>query len=186
MNYRRRPTEISPIEFERQVRTWLERAAGNLEDFSSTHHAQVSGDSGEYEIDIEAQFQAFDGAEFKVLVECKRYKNPVKRDVVMLLDAKLRDTGAHKGIIFSTSHFQRGALEYAVTRGIALVTIQDGRTNYHTRAYGQKAEPPPWVKLSRYIGWYTTPGSDNSEEFSLIDDYRIEPLEACFKDREKA
>ena len=175
--------EITPIEFERQVKAWLERAAGNLRNFRSTHRAQVSGDSGEYEIDIEATFETFDGAEIKVLVECKRYKNPIKRDVVMLLNAKLRDTGAHKGIVFSTSDFQSGALQYAKARGIATVTVQDGKTYYHTRAYGNEAEPPPWVKLSKFIGWFATPGPSGYGAYSLIDDDKIELLEAWFQER---
>ncbi len=180
------PLEISPIEFERQVKAWLERAAGKLIGFKASHRAQVSGDSGEYEIDIEVRFEAFGGADFIVLIECKRHRNPIKRDVVMLLDAKLRDTGAHKGIVFSTSAFQSGALEYAEARGIATLTVRDGKTNYHTRSYGLKAEPPTWGHVSKFIAWFSTPGSTGFGQFSLVDDTRIEPLEAWFNGREEA
>jgi len=175
------PVDITPIEFEQQVKAWLDRVPHSLRDFSSTHRELISGDSGEYEIDIVARFEVFGGAEIVVLIECKRYKNPVKRDVVMFLEAKLRDTGAHKGIIFSTAGFQRGALEYAANRGIATVTVQDGKTNYHTRAYGQQVEPPPWVKLSRFIGWFTTIAENGNITNSLINDDRIEPLEEWFQ-----
>ena len=178
--------EISPIEFELQVKTWLERAAGMVKGFKASHRTQVSGDSGEFEIDIEVRFEALGGAEFIVLVECKRHKNPIKRDVVMVLDGKLRDTGAHKGIIFSTSEFQRGALQYAAARGIATLTVRDGKTNYQTRAYGQRAEPPPWVHVSKFIAWFSTPGSSGGGHFSLVDDTRVEPLEAWLKGREEA
>jgi restriction system protein len=175
------PVEITPFQFECQVKAWLEHTAGPLEGFTASQRSCIGGDSGEYEIDIEARFQAFGGAEFVVLVECKRYKHPVKRDVVMLLESKIRDTGAHKGMIFSTSSFQRGALEYAKARGIATLIVQDGRTNYHTKAYRQKVEPPPWVHVSKYIAWFAAPGGPQSVVHSLVDDTRIDPIMAWLK-----
>ncbi|SCY77596.1 restriction endonuclease [Butyrivibrio sp. INlla14] len=63
--------------------------------------------------------------DFKVLCECKQFKNPVKRDVVVLLDGKIRSLGAQKGIICSTSGFQKGAIKYAKEHGIALFQIYD-------------------------------------------------------------
>jgi len=180
------PVEISPIEFERQVKSWLDRTPYLLKDFSSTHHERVRGDSGEYEIDIVARFEVLGGANIVVLVECKHWNSPVKRDNVMLLDAKLRDTGAHKGIIFSTAGFQSGAIQYASARGIATVTVQDGKTTYVTRAYGQNFEPPPWVKLSKYVGWFTTIVKSGNVAYSLIDDEEIDPLVEWLQQEKKA
>jgi hypothetical protein len=39
------------------------------------------------------------------------------------LASKIQDTSAHKGIVFSTSGFQKGALEYAKAHGISAVSV---------------------------------------------------------------
>lgn len=176
------PVDITPEQFERQVHDWIKLSAKGLKNFVITHLHKLKGDSGEYEIDAMAEFEVFDGAAIKVLVECKRYKSAVKRDVIMILESKIRDTNSHKGIVFSTSGFQKGAIEYAQKRGIATVTVQNGNTNYFTKAQGHgPAKPPPWVKLSKYIGWFTTFDDKSNPSFSLIDDDRRDPLVEWFK-----
>jgi len=171
------PVDITPEQFERQVHDWLKASADGLKSFSVIHSHILEGDSGEYEIDVMAEFEVFAGALIKVLVECKRYKNPVKRDVIMVLESKIRDTGAHKGMVFSTSGFQKGAIQFAQKRGIATVTVQHGYTNYFTRAEGSRVvTPPPWLQLSEYIGWFMTVTEEGNRSFSLIDDDRNDPL----------
>ena len=168
------PVEITPEEYEKQAVAWL-RSTHPASDISVQHLRRVQGEAGEYEIDVVVEMEILGGSRIVVLVECKRYRSAVKRDVVMVLEAKLRDTGAHKGIVISTSGFQRGALEYAESRGIATVTLQDGRTNYHTRAHGQAASPPDWVHVSQFIGWFLRP-SPAGWSSSLIDDKRQDSL----------
>ena len=171
------PVDITPEQFECQVYDWLKESADGLKSFIITRSSTLEGDSGAYEIDIMAELEIFNGTLIKVLVECKRYKNPVKRDVIMILESKIRDSDAHKGMVFSTSGFQKGAIEYAQQRGIATVTVQYGHTNYFTRAAGARpAAPPPWVKLSKYIGWFTTLTDEGNESRNLIDDDRKDPL----------
>jgi restriction system protein len=68
-------TKITPKEFEEQVKTWVQKAGGNLKSFTVDHLKTLEGDSGEYEIDVTAVFTIFEGAEIKVLIECKRYKS---------------------------------------------------------------------------------------------------------------
>jgi restriction system protein len=169
--------DISPEQFELQVKEWIEGSAESLESFEVTHLKSLEGDSGEYEIDVTAEFVVFGGAKIKVLIECKRYSNSVKRDVIMVMESKLRDSSAHKGMVFSTSGFQSGAIEYASKRGIATVTVQHGHTNYHTRS----AEPKqtnilPWVVVPDFIGWFTSLTSDNNQSFSLVESKRLTPL----------
>ena len=171
------PVEITPEQFERQVYDWLKASTDGLKSFTIIRSSTLEGDSGEYEIDVMAEFEIFDGALIKVLVECKRYKNPVKRDAIMILESKIRDSDTHKGMMFSTSGFQKGAIEYAQLRGIATVTVQHGHTNYITMAAGTKpAVPLPWAKLSKYIGWFITLTDEDNELRALIDDDRKDPL----------
>jgi Restriction endonuclease len=69
----------------------------------------------------------FRGAIYRTLIECKRYSNPIEREIVMILLQKLQSTGSQKGMIFSTSPFQSGAIEFAKIHGIALVYVQWGK-----------------------------------------------------------
>jgi restriction system protein len=169
--------EITPTQFEERVLKWLRNCDDSLRDFLVVHSNTVPGNSGDYEIDIHIEFSVFGGAKLTVLVECKRYRNPVKRDVVMILDSKLHDTGAHKGMIFSTSGFQRGAIQYATKRGIALIDVADGTSNYFTRSENAgKIALPPWVSVPDYIGWFQTSDDGSSVECSVLSDERFDPL----------
>jgi len=131
-----RMVDVTPEDYEKQVLRWLQDAACDVKDFKASHLERLLGYGGEYEFDIVVEFTIFGGAKIVVLVECKRYKNPVDRDLILVLEAKKQDVGAHKAMIFSTSGFQRGALEYATAHGIATVVFADGRSIYKTRFYG--------------------------------------------------
>ena len=169
--------DISPEQFELQVRDWLENTDDNLTGFSVTHLERLKGDSGEYEIDVVAEFTVFEHAIIKVLIECKKYKSPVKRDVIMILESKIRDSNAHKGMVFSTSGFQSGAIEYASKRGIATVGVQHGHTNYFTKSLGvQPVSPPPWVETPDYIGWFIRQTESGIQNFSLVEAGRNETI----------
>jgi len=177
------PVDITPEEFERLVESWLAEASGDMESFVVTHREDLDGRSGTYEMDVVARFNVLDGAKIKVLVECKRHKNSIKRDVVMILNQKIQEVGAHKGMIFATANFQSGAIEFAEQHGIALVTVEDGMAVYHTRSYNQQeVDPPSWVHISDYVGWVTRLNDDGNETKSVIDDNRIRPLKNWFSE----
>lgn len=142
---------LTPEQFELEVKAILEASASGLSNFSVQHRKSLSGVDGEYEIDIFAKFTAL-GVGFQVLVECKRYSSPVKREAVQILNDRIRSTGSQKGMLFSTSGFQSGAIEYAAKHGIALVHLVDGKMSYSTRSmYGPK-EPPSFIKVPSVVG----------------------------------
>jgi restriction system protein len=144
---------ISPSEFEQHVRDLLSSAGGELSDFSVSRLENIEGAGGEYEIDVIARFTVFGAADLVILVECKHHKNPIKRDVVMVLESKLRDTKAHKGMIFATCDFQSGALEFARTHRIATVRVTgDGMTSL-TRSYSAVAD----VSDTGFASWLCEP-----------------------------
>jgi len=150
------------------VRTWLESAAGTLSEFSATHREALTGMDGEYEIDVAVRFQAM-GVPFLVLVECKRYRKPVEREVVQVLYDRMRSIGAQKGILFSTSKFQSGALEYATRHGIALIQLVDG----NALIMGRSSEPLPgdpfFPGRPDYFGMLNSLSTDGKRTFSSID-----------------
>lgn len=148
------PIDISPGDFEELVLEWLRRAAAQQQQTITTKHLGVAdGDGGQYRTDVLVTFSALGGASFVVLVECKRHARPVEREDVMVLESKLRDVNAQKGILFSTSGFQSGALDFATAKHIATVAIVDGKWLYQTRAAGgRQANPPPWAHFDPYAG----------------------------------
>ena len=142
---------LSPQEFEAEVASFLKSKHADQRGLRIDRLEKISVQDGTYEIDITARFEAL-GVDFLVLVECKHHKSPIKRDVVQILHDRVRAVGAQKGIIFSTSRFQRGAVQYAQAHGVALVEIADSRTCYVTRGYEAEKELLPGVPPR--VGWF--------------------------------
>ena len=153
MEKRKSINELSPTEFEEwcmKVLTAYAEEEG-LKELTISHDRKIRGYDGKYQIDILAEFIAL-GTSIKILCECKRYKNTVKREKVAILKEKLESIGAQKGILISTSGFQRGAIEYARTHGIALIKVEDYRFEYLSHASGQKApDDDPFLYAERHM-----------------------------------
>lgn len=143
---------ITPIEFELLVKEYLTELGKELKSFDAIHNKIIERIDGNYQIDVYAEF-SFLGADFKLLIECKKHKNKIKRETVQLLYDKIRAIGAHKGMIFSTSGFQDGAFKYANEHGIALIRVIEGKYTYFTKgADSPNFEPPPWADIPKYVG----------------------------------
>ena len=119
--------KMTPEKFEKYVRGIVKRENMTLQDFKVTHLEPVEGMDGEYKMDVVATFVLFGGAVYRTLIECKRYSDPIEREIVMILQQKLQSTGSQKGMIFSTSRYQSGAIEFAKVHGVALVYVQWGK-----------------------------------------------------------
>lgn len=147
--------DISPTEFERLVRNWIVSQGGELTNLEVTHDAKVEAHDATYQIDVLAKFQAFGGADFTVLIECKKYRGAVEREQVQVLHGKVVSLGAHKGMLFTTSGFQSGAIKYAAAHGIALVSIADGAAAFQTRsAFPVKPQSSGLLNLPTFGLWY--------------------------------
>ena len=155
------PLEIYPEEYEKVVLRWLSNASteGKVK-LCLRHRQKIEGHGGNYEIDVVVEFSLFGGAVIKVIVECKRHRRPVERDDVMAFAMKIQTTASHKGMMFSTSGFQRGAIKFANSQGIALVTFVDGKFTYETRHQGPTQDPPSWVDLPNYAGLFFIDGGN--------------------------
>jgi restriction system protein len=125
-------TEMTSSEFEQYALSLLEVAIKDLPNAEVKHNQLMITSDGKYQIDGTIRFETM-GVKYLTLVECKMYKNPVSREKVQVLYDKLRAIGAQKGILVTTSCFQKGAIEYASFHGIALVQVVDGRLMYEVR-----------------------------------------------------
>lgn len=126
----------------------------NLEDFLIEHNVKKKSHDGTYQIDVYALFTALN-VSIKVLCECKQYKNKVKRELVQILDKKLESLGMNKGILMSTSGFQKGAIQYAKEHGIALIQVFDHSCEQYSCSGGPDAVCNPAIDPFEYarIHW---------------------------------
>jgi len=162
----KKKTKITSVQFELQVKRFLESTAGKLKDFQTVHRESMDGQDGTYEIDITARFKIF-GADFLVLVECKNHKNHIKREHVQMLHAKQVSLSAQKAMLFATTPFQDGAVEYANQHGIALVQLASGETLYFTKSGNPTPLPD---SVPSYVGWLITQhdGACGGVSYSLV------------------
>lgn len=185
MNYRdpespwnpRNPADITPEAFERLVLDWLKESARQSgHEIEAEHLGVIEGLGGEYKIDALVTLTIFGGAQVTFLVECKHKNRPVERDDALILEAKLRDVGAHKGMMFSTSGFQSGAIKYAGGKGIATITVIEGKWLYETRsACGGQLNRRLGPNSTRYAGIRVTP-TDKGVACHTIDSENTDAL----------
>ena len=128
--------KITPSEFEQFVVELLNSVDPLLASLEVTLHDRIEGVDGLYDFDATVRF-GFAGMRFLVLVEAKRHKNPIKRELVQVLHSKLRSVGAQKAAMIATAPYQRGALDYAKAHGIALATVTEGRFTFETKSFGE-------------------------------------------------
>lgn len=171
--FRYPPADISAEEFEAWLGELLESASTNVEDFRVTVHDKVVGTDGTFDLDATIRLR-WAGMDFLAVVEAKRHTNPIKRELVQILHSKVQSTGAHKGVLFSTAPFQRGALEFAKVHGIALVHVTEGRFAFETRAR-EPTSPPSREQAMKQFGLpvfaghcYGPGGSPGSTAVTLI------------------
>ncbi|WP_159473766.1 restriction endonuclease [Chryseobacterium sp. 18068] len=148
-------TDITATEFEILVKNYLVEIGGNLNDLKIQHNTKIESYDGNYQIDVYTEFEALN-TKIKVLVECKKHKNFIKRETVQVLYDKIRATGSHKGIIFATSGFQSGAEKFAKEHGIALITIIDGKLTCSVKSF-HKENLEEYLKfwdIPKFVGEY--------------------------------
>ena len=166
------PIQITPEEYEDQVCSWLSQASkANANDIVWTSRKVIEGQGGDYEIDVVGEMSLLEGSQIRILVECKRWRRPVNREIVLAHAKKLERTASHKGMIFSTSGFQRGALEAAEVEGIATLIFVDGKVTYQTRALGSRREPPEWITLPKYAALLMSVGCNSIRTNQVTSDH---------------
>lgn len=85
----------------------------------------LSGISGErYQIDVYYEFVRA-GVRHRVIIECKDWKDPVKREVINALESKVRDIPGVIGVIISRNGYQSGAINFSKQKGILALTSDE-------------------------------------------------------------
>ena len=170
--------EMTPTEFEKNALLVLQQQLEGIEKCKFEHNKIVSVSDGNYQIDGYIEFSAM-GITYKTFVECKHYKNSIKRENVQLLYDKLRACGAHKGILISSSNFQSGAITYATQHGIALIQLTEAGSEYHTRSMldmPSERNYSTYCDEKKYIGVMQTSIKDG-----LIHCYYLSDSDFCLR-----
>lgn len=172
-------TKVKADDYEREVAAWLAALGRDLPGLRVEHQERIETPDGAFRFDVTARFRLLD-VEFLVLVECKDHVRPVEREDVQVLADRLRAAAAQKGILFSTNGFQKGAIEFAASRRIALVRFIDGNLTYETRSQQLFREPrpgpPPWADVPQYVGVVISLTSSGGWHQSVLSASRTEPL----------
>lgn len=150
------PADITPDEFEQWVVGLIKSVAPLVEALEVTLHDKIQGVDGLYDFDATVRFN-LGGMRFLVLVEAKRHKHPIKRELVQVLHDKLRSVGAQKAAMIATAPYQRGAVEYAKAHGIALATVTEGRFTFETKSVDEaptmsRQEPADRFGVPEFVG----------------------------------
>ena len=178
--YRELEAYITPKEFELFCLETLKAYAEieHLKKFTIKHNQKLKTEDGIYQIDILAEYTLF-GTKNKVLVECKKYSNSIKRDIVASLYSKLQSLGAQKGIIISTAGFQSGAVKYAEKHGIALWQVYNNHIKHISASIDKQASEYMEFKLEveRFLPKYFVLEWDCSSDYPYQQIYPTEKME---------
>jgi len=151
-------TEMMPEEFEQYTLDMLKEVMNGLEDVVFEHDVIIDAYDGSYQIDGRISYKAL-GCNIVMLVECKKYNGPVKREHIQILYDKVRSTGANKGIFVTTSYYQSGAYDYEKAHGIALLVIADGKINYEIRSRQKMSDDMYPKRMSKFTTiWWNCQG----------------------------
>jgi restriction system protein len=144
LNHLRRNPKVTWEQYERHVRDFLSASSEKVK-VNVTGKRTLDIEGQEYEVDATAELEMLGGIRVMCIIECKRHGRPVSRDLVIALHGKTQHLGAHKSILFSTSGFQRGAVDYARRFGVALVKLADGRVTVVTKSEDTPETPPDFL-----------------------------------------
>ena len=113
------------IEYEKYIKSVFTQILRDedIQNVFVDHDVKMKGKTGTHQIDVYWEYMQF-GELIKVAVECKRYSKNVSIGVVRDFNSVLQDLNCSKGIIVTTTGFQKGAIEFASNNNISLKVIR--------------------------------------------------------------
>ena len=76
---------------------------------------KVTGARGQHDIDVYVTFEKF-GQECRWIIECKLWSKRIHKSEVQTLHGIVQDVGADRGLLFTETGFQSGALNWPKTQ----------------------------------------------------------------------
>lgn len=140
--------------------------------FATRTDEHLQGARGTHDIDVTARATVA-GISQLWIIECKKWRRPVPKERALTFIGIVNDVGADRGLMFSESGFQAGAVRAATNTNITLTSLADFQQNSadelasirikaldeRAAALGQRflaiwelAEADRRAVLSRYVG----------------------------------
>lgn len=98
-------------------------------------NAKVQGARGKHRIDVLVSFSNY-GYKNTWVCECKFWSSSIPKEKVLALQAIIQDIGADKGLLFSESGFQAGAVSCAMNTNIILTSCDELEKNLKSYLVG--------------------------------------------------
>ena len=142
--------ELTPTQYEHAVHqlaaVWVERYPGSTAEFDEV----LRCNDGSYQMDVVLRITLPPPAGLLVILIDAKRRNRVERRDLQEMHAKIKSCGAHKGVVVSTGHFQRGALEYGRHHGIGMIQFRDQSIREFRSRSARSETParpvPAWVE----------------------------------------
>jgi hypothetical protein len=99
----------------------------------------LRGARAEHEIDVTAR-TSIAGVDQCWLIECKSWKRRVPKERVLTFRGVVEDVGADRGLLFSESGFQAGAINAAQNTNITLTSLVEFENTFSTEVSSARAK----------------------------------------------
>lgn len=106
-------------EYQEQVAIFFRNLGAQVET-----NKRVKGIRGIHDIDVYIELNVL-GQKTIWIAECKLWKTPIPKDKILTLYQIVQDIGADKGLLFSESGFQSGAINATKKTNILLINIDE-------------------------------------------------------------
>lgn len=107
--------------------------------FDVTVDETIRGARAEHKIDVTARM-SIAGLDQCWLIECKSWKRRVPKERVLTFLGVVEDIGADRGLLFSESGFQAGAIYAAQNTNITLTSLADFENNFPAEVSSARAK----------------------------------------------
>lgn len=107
--------------------------------FDVTVDETIRGARAEHKIDVTARM-SIAGLDQCWLIECKSWKRRVPKERVLTFLGVVEDIGADRGLLFSESGFQAGAVYAAQNTNITLTSLADFENNFPAEVSSARAK----------------------------------------------
>ncbi|MDX3579361.1 MULTISPECIES: restriction endonuclease [Streptomyces] len=121
-------------EYQQEVSSFLSELG-----FNTRIDETIEGARGRHDIDVVARL-SIAGVDILWLVECKAWQRRIPKERILTLQGIVDDIGADRGLVFSESGFQAGAIRATQNTNITLTSLEDFRLNFQDEVSATKAK----------------------------------------------
>ncbi|MFJ6145729.1 restriction endonuclease [Streptomyces anulatus] len=114
----------------------------------------IEGARAQHDVDVAARMRIA-GVDILWVVECKAWGRRVPKERILTLQGIVDDIGADRGLVFSESGFQAGAIRVTQNTNITLTGLEDFRLNFQDEIASTKARILD-ERISRLLQAFTT------------------------------